>query len=168
MSQIKLRRLDPATDQELFQTTWDWFAAAPQWYRDAHTAFNDDKQSDWLYNAGAPGRCDIGVWHDETFIADIILTACSARTVEVHFESAPNADTAALLSAFEMVRDRAWAQGIQRAVTWTPRFNRTILALDKAIGFVDRGVRMFKGITHGKPIEWVELSIANPNSEVSL
>lgn len=164
-NRVAIRRLDPIADEALLRTTYEWYEAGPTWRHDTVRAFNtDDTLATWLYNAHEPSRCDIGVWADDAFIADIILTERAPRVVEVHFEASPKADVAALLTAFELVRDAAWRNGIMEAYTMTPIFNRTILALDKAIGFVDYGVRMFKGVTHNRAIQWVKLVIRNPEA----
>lgn len=162
-----LRMLDPVADTNLLQQTFEWLQTAPQWRRDTVAVFGHDNLSTWLYNAQGPARCDIGVWVDKEFVADIILTARGPGIVEVHFEAKARTDPQHLLTAFEIVRDRAWEQGLIEAYTWTPTFNRLIIAMDKAIGFVDQGVRMFKGQTHGKAVQWVKLTIRNSQVEVT-
>lgn len=158
-----IRRLDPITDSALFAETYRWLEEAPLWRRETEAVFGTLDLAEWLAGPSTPGRCDIGIFQDGVFVANVILTLKSRAVYEVHFDARRGATWSTIVRAGQDIRDILFGRyGAERAVTWTPRQNRAVLSINRAIGFRSDNVSMLYGKYRGRPIEWVQHSLRKP------
>lgn len=156
---LEIRRLRATEDGALFEQSYSWLMDGPQWRRDTEAVFNDLTREAWLAAAHDPTRIDIGVFIDKVFSADVILTVRGRDVYEVHFEAHRGTPLDAIIEAGRTIRDQMFQHGMQWAYTWTPHWNRAVLAVNKAIGFQPSNVSMWRGTTAGRLIEWVRYEI---------
>jgi hypothetical protein len=157
---LELRRLDPIADLALYETAYRWLMDSPSWRRQTEAIFGTLDHDEYMTATHSEGRCDVGIFRDGELTAIVILTITAKHTYEVHFESEGNVDPELIIAAGHMIRSQLFGEyGAQLAYTWTPSWNRTVLAIDKAIGFVDDGVRMLHGTCRGRLVEWIRLSL---------
>lgn len=155
-----IRRLHLPTDLPLYRQAHTWLVNSPPWRLATEAVFGRVDWEGYIGGVGAPGRCDIGVFGDEGLIATVTLTLTARATYEVHFDAAPSASKAVVIGAGCTIRDRLFGQyAAQLAYTWTPRWNRGVLGINRAIGFTPDFVTLFRGAYRGRPIEWVRYSI---------
>lgn len=161
---LEIRRLDPVADLALYDTAYRWLLDSPSWRQQTEAIFGTLDHDEYLAATHSEGRCDVGIFTDSGLVAIVILTLTAKHAYEVHFEAARNARPETIIEAGHMIRDQLFdTYGAQLAYTWTPSWNRTVLAIDKAIGFADDGVRMLHGTCRGRLIEWVRLSMRGSN-----
>jgi hypothetical protein len=155
-----IRRLNPITDESLFHIAFGWLEDSPSWRRETEAVFATLDREQYLQATLDPARIDIGVFNGPEFIANVILTLRGMDIYEVHFEAAPDADPKTIIAAGCQIRDLMFGQyGMQMAYTWTPKWNRGVLAINKALGFEPSGVMMIHGTARGRLIDWVQYSI---------
>lgn len=151
-----LRRLDPATDSALFAETYRWLMEGPEWRRETEEVFGTLNEAEFLRGPFAPGRCDIGIWDDTKFIANVVLTLRAQNVYEVHFDARRGANSKVVIAAGLDIRNRMFGvYGAQYAYTWTPHWNRGVLQINKALEFLPDNVTMLRGTCRGRVIEWV-------------
>lgn len=155
-----IRRLNPITDTPLFAETYRWLMEGPEWRRETEAVFGTLNRSEFLAGPSMPGRCDIGIFDNKKFIANVILTICGRGVFEVHFEACREADPVVIVDAGQDIRDILFGRyGAERVITWTPKWNRTVLSINRAIGFRPNNVSMLYGKYRSRPIEWVQYSL---------
>lgn len=159
---VTIRRLDPIADEPLFHIAFGWLEDSPSWRQETEAVFGTLDREQYLVNTIDDHRIDIGVFHGPEFIADVILTLRGKHTYEVHFEAAPDADPDAVITAGQWIRDQMLNYGAQMFYTWTPKWNRSVLRINKALGFKPSTVTMLRGLCRGKLVEWVQYSLVRP------
>jgi hypothetical protein len=157
-----IRRLDPITDSALFEAAYNWLVDSPQWRKDTEAVFGTLDREEYLAATHAPHRIDIGVFEDGELTALVTLTLVGHSTYEVHFEASRGASAKTVVAAGWEIRDQMFRYGMQCAYTWTPHWNRRVLAINKAIGFQPDNVSMWRGSIGDRTIEWVRYSLTNP------
>jgi len=70
-------------------------------------------------------------------------------------------DFEALYVASCTLRDFLFKQGHICIYGYLPTINRGISRLYECLGFTDTGIRVFKGIVHGKLVEWKHYAIVH-------
>lgn len=158
---LGIHRLDPTTDTALFEQSYQWLMDGPQWRRETEAVFSSLNHTEWMAATNASDRIDIGVFLDGRFVADVILTVRGRDIYEVHFDAQRGVSLYVVIEAGKTIRDQMFQYGMQWAYTWTPHWNRAVLAVNKAIGFRPSNVSMFRGSARGRLIEWVRWEIAN-------
>lgn len=149
---MTLRRLDPVADEALFVQTHEWLDKAPRWRLESEEPW---QREDWLAAAYDPTRIDVGVFDNDVLVADIRLDLRAVGLYEVHLEAAATTKAALVVEAGrEVARWMFGNYGAQQVFAWIPRFNRPAATIIKAIGFNATGLMMWRGISHGKLIEW--------------
>lgn len=155
-----IRRLHPRTDHQLFEQMYGWLLSAPHWRRDTEAVFGTLDREEYLLAAYSPNRIDIGVFDHGELCADIILTLQGSGIYEAHLEARRGAPLDLLAVCISQVRDQMFAEyGAQMFFTWQPVRNRTVIAMQKSVGFHADHVNMLRGVSHGKAIEWTRLSL---------
>lgn len=160
---LSIRRLDPITDQLLFEQSYSWLMDGPEWRRESETVFGTLDHTEWLAQTHSPGRIDIGIFMDGVFTADTILTIRGHNIYEVHFDAKRGTPLEVVTEAGISIRDQMFAYGMEWCYTWTPHWNRAVLAINKAIGFRPDNVSMLHGTCRGRLIEWVRYSLRSTN-----
>lgn len=156
---VDIRRIRP-DDRHLFETAYQWLLDSPEWRKQTEQVFGTLDEYEYMRAIDDPGRVDIGIWVEGLFKAIVTLTIRAKDTYEVHFEAAAGTDPEAIITAGHLIRDQLFGlYGAQLVYTWTPSWNRGVLAIDKAIGFTADHVSMFHGTCRGRLIEWVRLSL---------
>lgn len=157
---VDIRRLDPWEDGHLLEEAFGWLVTSPSWRKQTEAVFGTLNWDDYLANAHDPGRVDIGIWVDGNFTAIVTLTIRAKNVYEVHFEAASSTPPEAVITAGQLIRDQLFGKyNAELAYTWTPKWNRGVLAIDKAIGFQPSNVTMLHGTCRGRLIEWVHLEL---------
>lgn len=159
MSPYTFRRLDPNEDAPLFEQAYQWIEESPSWRKETEAVFGTLDHEEFMAAPHWDHRVDIGVFAPE-FTALVSLTLRAKGVYEISFGAKSGTDPKVIIAAGIEIRDQMWAQGMELAVTWTPRWNRTVLAIDKAIGFVSTNVTMLHGVCRGRLIEWVQLILS--------
>lgn len=155
-----IRRLHLPADFSLYHTMYTWLVESPSWRQETEAIFGTLDWEAYMAAAQSPGRCDIGIFEDSQLIATVILTLTAKDTYEVHFEASPTARWETVVVAGERIRDMVFEiYGARLVYTWTPRWNRGVMAINKAIGFAPDYVTMFKGTCRGRLVEWARYSI---------
>lgn len=155
-----IRRIDPDADYVLYEQMYEWTESAPKWLRESTAAFGTLSRSDYIEGARWDRRIDIGIFDDGKLIACVTLILILHRIYEVHLEASRDADPALIIAAGCDIRDQLFGQyGAYEAFMWTPVWNRTVRRINKALGFEADNVSMFRGVSHGKLIEWRRYSI---------
>jgi|SRR5688572_298392 len=157
---VDIRRLDPEEDDHLLEEAFGWLMASPSWRKQTEVVFGTLDWDCYQIAAHDPGRVDIGIWTDDKFTAIVILTIRAKGVYEVHFEAAPGTSPEAIIAAGRLIRDQLFGRYHAAMVyTWTPKWNKGVLAIDKAIGFRPTNVTMLHGTCRGRLIEWVNLEL---------
>lgn len=157
-----IRRLDSNIDEPLFRTMFTWLEQSPSWRRETEAVFGTLDLTEYLAATHWDRRIDVGVFVGSTLIACVTMTLTAKDTYEVHFEASRQADPAVVVAAGRVIRDQMFAYGTQLAYTYTPRWNRTVLAINNALGFRPSGVIMLRGTCRGRLIEWLQYQVKNP------
>ena len=158
---MTIRRLNPIADITLFNQSYSWLEQSPRWRRETEAVFGTLDYHEYIAALANPERCDIGIFECDTFTALVTLTLRAPAIYEVHFEARRGASPRAVVQAGWEIRDQMFDYyDMQVAFTWTPHWNRRVLAINKAIGFSPDNVSMFRGVARNQPIEWVRYSLS--------
>lgn len=153
-----VRRLDPDKDAQAFQDAFDWLLSAPEWLQTTEVA---DKSSRLAFVRDPRCVC-VGVFIGNELTAVVSLLLTGQHTYEVFLEAKRGTPAEVIVLAGCEIREQMFRYGMQYAYTWTPRWNRGVLAINKAIGFRPDNVSMWRGSIGNRTIEWVRYSLANP------
>lgn len=162
MIPVSIRRLDPTADEALFHLAFGWLEDSPSWRRETEAVFGTLNREEYLQATLAPHRIDIGVFRGPEFIALVTLTMNAVNIYEVHFEAAPDADPKLIIQVGQSIRDQMWEYDARLFYTFTPHWNRGVLAINKALGFKPTGVIMAKGTCRGRLIDWLQYELRRP------
>lgn len=158
-----IRRLDPTDDEPLFHIAFGWLEDSPSWRRETEAIFGTLDRVQYLANTHDTHRIDIGVFDGPEFVADVILTLRAKGVYEVHFEAAPHADPTMVIEAGCAIRDQMFGEyDMRTAYTWTPKWNRGVLRINKALGFKPTGVKMLRGTARKRLVDWVQFELRRP------
>lgn len=158
-----IRRLDAEKDADLFLQSWGWLETSPRWRQETEAVFGAVDQDNYFTALANPERIDIGVFERGEFTSLVTLTLRASNIYEVHLEAGPAASADAIIFAGWQIRERMFDYGMQRAYTWTPHWNRPVLRINKAIGFLPDNVSMFRGTCRNNLVEWVRYSLRRPD-----
>lgn len=150
-----IRKLTPKLDLECYQQVWAWFQSLPRWAHDALAAYSVETFEEYLELANGP-RTNVGVFDGEEFIAMITVELAAPRVYELHLSSARRPPVEPILEAFVNLAKVLFEDlNAQMAVSFTPSYDRGVLALVRAAGMRQDGVEKLKGQSRGKVVRWV-------------
>lgn len=154
----EIRRLDPKKDGALFVTVFEWLLAAPEWLQTSE-GIDPTVRITSIRN---PANVFIGIFVEGELSAVVSLTLTGKHIYEVSLEARRGTNLELIALAGCEIRDQMFRYGMQCAYTWTPRWNRPVLAVNKAIGFQPDNVSMWRGSVGDRTMEWVRYSLVNP------
>lgn len=155
---MNLRNINPLIEKTLFIEAWDWEESAPKWFRDASGVFGPSNWFEFIEWVNQPTAAHFGVFEREELIAIITLTLVSKLIVENHLMCKRGADVELVTWAANEVKVQAFRElGLREAFSLIAAKNRPVISLMEAIGFYEDGIRILKGTSHGKVIEWVRV-----------
>jgi hypothetical protein len=146
-----IRLLDIEKDASVFREAWDWAREAPRWFRDAMDVWKETFEEQM---EAARNELHYGVFLDDEPAAVIRLIEAWPWVFNIHLSARRRTPLDVLVEAGSTLRDFLFAQGVKGFYGYIPTQNRGVIRLYEALGFFDSGVRCFKGMTHGRVIEW--------------
>lgn len=156
---LKIRRLDPVADLELFERCYSWLLDSPRWRLETEGVFGTLDRDEYLAAAHNPGRVDIGIFDGE-LVAKVALHLTAKNTYEVSLEADRCANTQLIIQAGCLVRDQLFGRyGAELAYVWIPTRHSSVQRIIKAIGFQADNVTMLHGEYRGRLIEWLLFSL---------
>jgi hypothetical protein len=154
-----IRLLNIETERDLFIEAYNWRYEAPRWFQECLDIWKETLE-DYLENS--KDELHYGVWDGEVLIAVIRLIQDVPGLFNIHLSVRKGTDWNVLLAAGNCLRDFLFSAGIQGAYGYLPVINKSISKLYECLGFTDSGIRVFKGIVHGRLMEWKHYFILNP------
>lgn len=150
-----IRKLNPKTDIDLYREVWKWYEDLPQWAHDVLAAYSVDTFEEYMKLVDGP-RTNIGVFDDDKFIAMITVELIAKDVYELHLASARRPSAELILEAFINLAKVLFEDLKARmAVSFTPSYDKGILALVRAAGMRQDGVEKLHGISRGKVVHWI-------------
>lgn len=152
---MTIRRLDPSVDLDCYRQVWAWHEALPRWVRDALSAYSVATFDEYMKLADGP-RTSIGVFDGDTLIAMITVDLVAKDVYELHLASVRRPSSELILEAFVNLSKVLFEELKARmAVSFTPSYDKGILALVRAAGMRQDGVEKLHGVSRGKVVRWV-------------
>lgn len=159
MRNIRVQLLDAVEDRDRLVEAYNWRETAPRWFRECLDVWKESLEE---YLNSAADELHYGIWGGEEMLATVRLIPCEpAGTYNIHLNAKKGIDFEALFVGACTLRDFVFKQGKVHVYGYLPSINRGISQLYECLGFVDSGIRVFKGVVHGKVIEWKHYVIAN-------
>jgi hypothetical protein len=155
---LTIRRLDPATDTDLYRQAYAWTEGAPRWLRDCAKVFEAPDEQGYLEAAENPARVDIGVFTPE-FTGMITLILRGKGVYEAYLAAKRHSPLDLLGEAVLDVYHTVTQYNMRQTFVWIAARNRAILNLCEGVGFAPTGLEMWKGSSHGRPIHWRQMAI---------
>lgn len=156
--ELAIRRLDPATDADLYRQAFGWIAEAPRWLCDCAKVFEAADEAAYLAAAADPARIDIGVFTSE-FTGMITVVLRAKGVYEAYLAAKRHSPLDLLAQAVYDVWRTLTDNGMTQTFVWIAARNRAILQLCETVGFQYTGLSLWKGQSHGRPIHWRQLAI---------
>jgi hypothetical protein len=144
-----VRLLDSDTDRDLLIEAWHFRDTAPRWFRECLDIFKETKEE---YLENSRDELHFGVIDDQ-LLAVIRLIPEKQGMWNIHLSARKGTAPEVLLAAGLNVRERMVKHGAS-FYGYLPERNKTIGLLYEALGFVDSGLRIYKGVVHGKVVCW--------------
>lgn len=149
-----IRKLDPATDRELYSLVWDWYQALPKWAHETLAAYSVQTFDEYMELANGP-RTNIGIFDEDKFIAMITVELVGSGVYELHLASTRRPSRELILEAFVNLSKVLFEElKATMAVSFTPSYDKGILALVRAAGMRQDGVEKLHGVSRGKVVLW--------------
>lgn len=160
-----LRRLDPndLNDVAMLKVAFEWETEEiPLWWSNAQQVFGADTWEESLERSRRPGQIDIAVISDDSIYSGLITLVLVAPATFEFFFAAPRQSDAELLAlaCFQvgkqvLIDDRM----AERLVSWVCSRHAGAMRLNLACGMERDGLSMFKGSSHGRPLEWIRMRL---------
>lgn len=107
-------------------------------------------------------RTNIGVFDSDTLIAMITVELVANGVYELHLASARRPSRELILEAFVNLSKVLFEElKAQMAVSFTPSYDKGILALVRAAGMRQDGVEKLHGVSRGRVVRWQRSIITN-------
>lgn len=157
-----IRRIEK-TETELLDRAARFERDFPAFYRDASQTWtcDEDEIRKFYYSCselyGIFGKREdelVGLAHFETM---------NEWHRVVHLDSARGADKLLLLNGIRLVRDDIFKGNVKQVQTWVLRQNRPLQAMLQAIGFRHTGLEMRRGRSHGRTLQWLQMTVRGGN-----
>lgn len=150
-----LRALNPETDRDLYRQCWSWHESFPRWVQDALEAYSVETFEEYLELTKGP-RSNIGVFDGENFVAMITVELVAASVYEVHLSSIRRPPREVIIEAMLNVTKTVFEDlNAKTGFSFTPDYDKGIIALVRAIGMRQDGVEKLRGVSRGKPVRWI-------------
>jgi hypothetical protein len=157
---IIVRLLDGDADRDLLIEAWHFRDTAPRWFRECLDIFKETKDE---YLENAKGELHFGVFEDDRLDAVIRLIPEKPTVWNIHLSARKGIALETLLAAGVNVRERMLKHDAS-FYGYLPERNKGISRLYEALGFVDSGLRLYKGVVHGKVVAWKHFILLNEQS----
>lgn len=149
-----IRKLDPVTDRELFQQAWGWYQSLPKWAHDVLAVYSVETFDEYMEMANGP-RTNIGIFDDDKLMGMITVDLVAKDVYELHLASMRRPKIEPILEAFVNLSKVLFEElKAQMAVSFTPSYDKGILALVRAAGMRQDGVEKLKGVSRNKIVKW--------------
>lgn len=149
-----IRKLDPSTDLDCYRVCWSWFQDLPRWAHDILAVYSVEKFEDYIELANG-ARANIGVFDGEQFIAMITVEWLAKGVYELHLSSSRRPNVELIIEAFVNLSKTLFEEmDAKMAVSFTPSYDKGILAMVRAAGMRQDGVEKLKGVYRGRVIRW--------------
>lgn len=163
-----IRRLDPDKDIELYRQCWGWFQDCPAWVKEALAAYSVSTFDEFMELAHG-NRADVGVFDSERLVAVISLQLVASGTYEVHLSSVRHPPRTLLLEAIVNVVKLGFEElGIEIGFSFTPSYDKGIIALIRAAGLRQDGVIKLRGTSRGRVVKWIRSIITREDYESNI
>lgn len=150
-----IRKLDPATDIDCYQAVWGWYQSLPKWAYDVLAVYSVATFEEYLELANG-ARANIGVFDGDKFIAMITVEWLAVGVYELHLSSSRRPNVELIIEAFVNLSKTLFEEmGAKMAVSFTPSYDKGILAMVSAAGMRQDGVEKLKGQRKGRTIHWL-------------
>lgn len=157
---LEMRRLDADTDVLLIAEAVGWIDSTPRWMRDCDDAWGKTVAGDHLEQMKTTPQADFGVWDGDEFVAVITISLIGHSVYESHLRAKRSANPEILKIAIANTLNQMFNRGMKEGWMWVARKNHGVRRLLEAVGIYNDGVMMFKGQSHGQPIEWLRHSVS--------
>lgn len=154
---ITVRSIDPKTEQALLIEAWHWRDDAPLWYRLCHDVWKESYEE---FLAASVDEIHFGVWKDEELIATVRMIPEKKGFFALHLAAKQGIDPQELTAACMKIKELMFDHGVQ-FYGYLPTIHRSVAKIYEALGFWDTGVRIYKGVVHGKVVCWRHYLIIN-------
>lgn len=158
MNEPEIRLLDETKDADLLRMAWSWKEDAPKWFRDSVMVENETFED---FIKSAKDEILFGVFNAEYYhfkepepTAVIRLTAHFLDTYQIHLMAHRATDWQVLAQAGLSVKKYLEERGAS-FFGWIPARNRGIVRLYKFLGFVNKGVKCYRGKMRNRAILWL-------------
>lgn len=142
------------SETALLRQAYEWESEFPIWYKDAGciwTATLDEALA--FYD-----RCTLyGLFEEGEFVGLIYMEQIPPNHLNIHLDLKRGVRIGPEI--IEKVRDSEFRKGIRTGQVWVLRRNRAIRAVLKLAGFVETGLSMRQGESHGKVLKWDQLVV---------
>jgi hypothetical protein len=156
---ITVRLLDSEQDKDFLIEAWHFKDTAPRWFRECLDIFKETIDE---YLESARDEFHFGVFDDEGLAATVRLIPERPTIWNLHLYARKGASLDILLAAGIDIRERMLPHGAT-FYGYLPVRNKGVSWLYEALGFVDSGLRLYKGVVHGKVVEWKHYIMWNKN-----
>lgn len=160
-----LRRLDPnkPNDEAMLKIAFEWETEnIPLWWADAQRIFGVDTWEESLARSRRPDQMDIAVLSRDAIYSGLITLVMVAPKIYEFFFSAPRQSDAELLSlaCFQVGKQLLIDdQMADQLISWVCSRHRGALKVNTECGMERDGLSMFKGRSHGRPLEWFRMRL---------
>lgn len=134
----------------------------PVWWSNAQRIFGADTWEESLARSCRPEQIDIAVLdHDHIYSGLITLVLVQPKTYEFFFAAPRRSDAELLaLACFQVGKRLLIDDGVaERLISWVCARHRGAMRLNLTCGMRPDGLTMYKGRSHGRPLEWRRMSL---------
>jgi len=160
-----LRRLDPdnSDDQAMLKIAFDWETEnIPLWWANAQQVFGVDTWEESLERSRRPEQIDVAVLdRDSIYNGLITLVLVAPKTYEFFFSGPRRSDAGLLaLACFQVGKQMLIDDQIaELLISWVCSRHRGALRVNQECGMEPDGLTMYKGRSHGRPLEWIRMRL---------
>lgn len=150
-----IRALNRWLDTDLYRQAWSWHESFPRWVQDALAAYSVETFEEYL-DLAKGARANVGVFNEGNFVAMITVELVASGVYEVHLSSIRRPPREIIIEAMLNVTKTVFEDlNAKVGFSFTPDYDKGIIALVRAIGMRQDGVEKLRGISRGKPVRWI-------------
>ncbi|HEX5085363.1 MAG TPA: hypothetical protein VFY40_25270 [Blastocatellia bacterium] len=134
----------------------------PLWWSNAQQIFGADTWEESLERSRRPEQIDIAVLNPDQIYSGLITLVLIAPKSYEFFFSAPRKSDAELLAlaCFQVGKQLLIDdQTAERLYSWVCSRHRGAMRVNLMCGMGRDGLTMFKGRSHGRPLEWIRMTL---------
>lgn len=150
---VDVRKLEVAIDEDLYRLAFDWDLDYPRWYRDMDQVFRPTL-SEFLNGATEDNQADVGVWHEDQFIALISFVEIVPRRLEINLWAKRKACTEAIAWAAFNAMHGLFQNGAKEVTAWLSSKNVPVKKMCIMTGMKRDGLRTWRKGPRGIPLQW--------------